>query len=300
MDWPATTAIAAIFTAIATGTMAVPTLLKGIGRIVAWHRRNSLYRRLEPLDLDILKAISESGTTRISLYYGDLGDSPQMDDTADRILGIAVRCRLNVNESYQPSLARLVEHGLLGVDPWPWRYAPYRAVANYKTTEEGRLFLCKYTSGMHWAEKAIRRYFKGLRRHKFKGGCHGEVCETERDRLPFELRAEARHERYDAASLGTHPLGLARLYEYPPGARQDQLECMVVIAGDVCGVSSNDLVFLLFDPDSQPLYMARDQETSRLTGSYIVRSEVIDVKETEPRGETVLFLCGAQTHDATS
>ena len=299
MDWPATTAIAAIFTAVATGTMAIPTLLRGIRRIVVWHRRNALYRRLEPLDLDVLKAISESDTTRISLNYGDLGDLPQMHATTDSILGKAVQCRLNVNESYQRSLIRLEKCGLLGVDPWPWRYAPYPAVSTYETTEAGQLFILKYTSGLGRAERLIRKTIKGLRKHRYVGSYSGEVGVATRDRLPNQLRGQVRHERYDAASLGTHPLSLTRLYEYPPGARAGELECMAVIAGNIPGVSSNDLVFLLFDQDNQPLYMARDQDTSRLTGSYIVRSEVIDVEETEPRGETVLFLRRTQTYDTT-
>ena len=300
MDWPSITAIAAIATAFATGAMAIPTVLRGLRHVAAWNSRNALYRRLQPHDLDILKAMSESNTTRISLNYDNSGDQPQIRVMADCILSKAVQCRMNVSESYQSSLTRLMGYGLLGVDLWPWRYAPYPAVATYKTTEAGQLFILKYTSGLHRAERLIRKRIKGLRRHRYKGSYSDEVGEAARDRLPNVLRAQARHERYDAASLGTHPLNTVRLYEYPPGARPDELECMAVIQGCIRGVSSNDLVFLLFDHDNQPRFMVRDQETSRLNGSYIVQSEVIGVEETEPAGETVLFLRRAHMSDSTS
>ncbi len=233
----------------------------GVGhRLKVWYNKIRLYIRLSSLsscDRDILKALYDSDTTQLSLRYDD-GLPPIIQTKLDRILDIPVACRLMVSIHYTENLEHLVSHGLLRHDaPWRYRIRSYFQVdtRSYQLTEVGKRFICNYDIGNKWRKRFIRKWIIRLDRHKYKGHYIDKIGNYTRRKLPNLLRGVVYHKVFysGASSMNTQ---LDRdsnidIYEYPLNAREDGVECMVVIHRypNIFNVKEGDRVFLLIHTD---------------------------------------------------
>ena len=299
MDWPAVTAIAAVATAIATAITAILAMWRSIRRpVVTWLKRNALYKGLSKYDLDILKALHDSDTTQISGGYDDTG-SPRICTMLDCIPGAPVACRLKASDHYQRSLTHLATHGLLEENTpldMSWRYLRYdlsqRYVKTYRLTTDGKRFIHKYAVGLHRGEKCIRRWFRGLKKHKYGDRYQDKVDANVRSKLPNLLRGVVWLKQYylGANSLGADQSMCPSIYEYSPGSRSDEVECIVEIPLSNLDVAKSDRVFLAINTSSKPQYLKYNPKVAEVADAYWIEAVVVKiVKNADPVG-TVLNL----------
>ena len=296
MDWPTVTAIAATVTAIAVIITAIPTAWKGVCKLWAWFKGDTQYNRLSSYERDVLKALHDSETTRISRGYDDKC-AHRMYTVLDSIPRAPVACRLVVSEHYRESLERLSEHGLIQRDGH-WRYAPsQRNMQAYRLTVDGKQFICKYHTGLsqNRVERFIRKWFKGLNRHKCKGCFSDKVGDDARRKLPNVLKGHVWLKEYygGAKRLGEDDLMDPSIYEYPPGSREDGVECMVEIPLHDMDVDVNDSVFIFIRADvesNKPRYLHSDPKVTASTGNYAIQAKVVSIEECKSPVGTVLNL----------
>lgn len=289
MDWTLVAAIAKIIKVI-------PTAWKGVCKLLAYVKGDVRYSRLSSYERDVLKTLHQSETTRISQEYDDKG-AHRMYTVLDCILSAPVACRLVVNRHYQESLKSLAERGLLQVD-MPWRYAPsQRNMQAYRLTVDGKQFICKYHTGLsqNRVERFIRKWFKGLNRHKCKGCFSDKVGDDARRKLPNVLKGHVWLKEYyrGAKRLGEDDLMEPSIYEYPPGSREDGVECMVEIPLHDMDVDVNDSVFIFIRADvesNKPRHLHSDPKVTASTGNYAVQAKVVSIGESNSPVGTVLKL----------
>ena len=291
MDWPA---VGVITTAIATTIIAISTVRKDVRILLRWFKRYTRYNRLSSYERDILKALHDSKATRLSRSYDD-EDTHRMYTVLDYIPGAPVACRLVVSGHYKESLERLSEHGLIQRDGH-WRYPPsQRNMQAYRLTVDGKQFICKYHTGLHRVERFIRKWFKGLNRHKCKGCFSDKVGDDARRKLPNMLKGHVWLKEYycGAKRLGEDDLMEPIIYEYPPGSREDGVECVVEIPLHDMDVDVNDSVFIFIRADvesNKPRYLHSYPKVTASTGNYAVQAKVVSIEESNSPVGTVLKL----------
>ena len=294
MDWQATAAIGAI-------TTAIPTAWKGVCKLCVWFRGDAQYNRLSSYERDVLKALHHSNTTLISRSYDD-EDTHRMYTVLDCIPGAPVACRLMVSEHYRESLQHLEEWGWLQKHT-PWRYAPsHKKMQAYRLIVNGEDFLSKYSMGLHRVERFIRRWFRGLNKHKYKGCFSDKVGGDARRKLPNVLKGHVWLKEYyrGAKRLGEDDLMEPSIYEYPPGSREDGVECMVEIPLHDMDVDVNDSVFIFIRADvesNKPRYLHSDPKVTASTGNYAVQAKVVSIEESNSPVGTVLKLSSTLPFD---
>ena len=287
MNWSMVTAIAVTITAI-------PILWKGLYRLYSWFRGDIRYNRLSSYDRDVLKSLHENEMTLMSCTYDD-ENPPRMYTMLDFIPGAPVACRLVVSKYYQESLKSLAEHGLLQEDT-PWRYdLSQKYVKAYRLTLDGKQFICKYHTGLHRVERFIRRWFKGLNKHKCNGCFSDKVGDDARRKLPNALQGNVWPKKYyrGAKRLGEDDLMMPVIYEYPPRAREDRVECMVEIPLRDLDVDENDRVFMIVHDDdgsNRPRHLHTDTKLAGRIGGYPIEAMVISIQESDGPVGTVLNL----------
>ena len=287
MGWQLVAAIGAIITA-------VPIAWKGVCKLWARVKGDVRYNRLSSYERDVLKTLHDRKTTLISQGYDDEG-THRMYTMLDYIPGAPVACRLVVSRHYQESLKSLAERGLLQVD-MPWRYAPsQRNMQAYRLTVDGKQFICKYHTGLHRVERFIRRWFKGLNKHKCNGCFSDKVGDDARRKLPNALQGNVWPKKYyrGAKRLGEDDLMVPVIYEYPPRARKDRVECMVEIPLRDLDVDENDRVFMIVHDDdgsNRPRHLHTDTKLAGRIGGYPIEAMVISIQESDGPVGTVLNL----------
>lgn len=304
MDWPAVTAIAAIATAVATAITAILAIWRSIRRpVLAWRKRNALYKILSEYEHDILKAFHDSETTQVSGGYDDTG-IPHISTMLECVPGAPIACRLKASEHYLPILHRLAAvYGFLKENTpldTPLRYDPSkRHLKAYHLTPEGKQFIHKYAVGRHRIEKFIRRWFKGLCKHKYE---ERRYCDSvgayARRKLPKLLRGTAWLKKYDpGANLGMSANMYPIIYEYPIRARQDGVECMVEIPLSNLDAGENNQVFLAIHASNKPRYLKFNPKVAESSGDYWIQAKVISIKENNNPEGTVINLGNAKPFD---
>ncbi len=302
MDWPAVTAIAAIATAIATAITAILAIWRSIRRpVLAWRRRNALYKSLSKYDRDILKALRDSDTTQVSGGYDDTGN-PRISTMLECVPGAPVACRLKVSGHYLPSLRRLAVYGFLKENTLldtPSRYEPSkRHLKAYHLTPKGKQFIHKYAIGWHQIEKFIRRRFKGLCKHKYE---ERRYCDSvgayARRKLPNLLQGAVKLHSYDVTPLGADQSMRPGIYEYPPWARKDGVECIVEIPLLNLDAGENNQVFLAIHASNKPRYLKFNPKVAESSGDYWIQAKVISIKENNNPEGTVINLGNAKPFD---
>lgn len=299
MDWAAIGAIA--------GIVAVAVAIWNKTSIQKWleerRKRNRIYNHLSDYERDILKALCDIGTTQIVGGYDEDG-LPSIYTMLGWIPGAPVSCGLKTTGHYLPSLESLATHGFLKYDRFwsmvlPWRYDPsQRHVKAYRLTRKGFRFTRKYAIGVHWGEKFIRKYFKGLNKHKYKGHYCDKIGADARRKLPKPLRGTVWLKKYDTRdSLGISMNMYPTIYEYPIRARQDGVECMVEIPLTALDVAENDPVFLAIHTRNKPKHLKFDPKVTESFDSYWVQAEVISIKENDYPEGTVINLGNAKPYD---
>ena len=302
MDWSAVTAIAAIATAIATAITAILATWRSIRRpVVAWRKRNARYKSLSKYDRDILKALRDSDTTQVSGGYDDTG-SPHICTMLDCVLGAPVACRLKVSGHYLPSLRRLAVYGFLKENSpldIPSRYDPSkRHLKACQLTPDGKQFLYKYAIGWHRIEMFIRRWFKGLCKHKYQGRYCDNVGVDARRKLPNRLQGAAWLKKYRSdtnlqSKMGKYPT----IYEYAPGIRDDGVECMIEVPVRDLDVSENDPAFLAIHTPNKPKYLKFNPKVTESFGDYWIQAKVISIEGSDYLKGTVVNLGSAKPYD---
>lgn len=283
-----------MITAIATTIMAIPTAWKGVCKLWAYLKGDVRYNRLSSYERDVLKALHDRKTTLVSQGYDD-NSAHRMYTMLDCIPGAPVACRLVVSEHYQQSLEHLVEYGLLQKHT-PWRYAPsQKKMQTYRLTVKGEHFISKYSTGMHIVERFIRRWFRGLNKHKFRGCFSDSVGDDARRKLPNALQGNVWLKKYycGAKRLGEDDLMVPVMYEYPPRAREDGVECMVEIPLRDLDVDENDRVFMIVHDDAgsnRPRHLHTDTKLAGRIGGYPIEAMVISIQESDGPVGTVLNL----------
>ena len=298
-DWPVVTAVAATVTAIATSINAAPRVWKGVCKpLLAWKKKNERYTHLGPCGRDVLKALHDTDTVHISRSYDDT-DPPQIHTTLDCVPGAAVACRLVVSRRYEKSLGRLEELGLIeGHEHWRYERSQ-RNMMPSRLTADGEQYIRKYSDGLHKRERIIRRWFKGLNRHEYKGKFLDEVGTAVRRKLPSKLRASVwlKEYYYEAMSLESKWDKRPAIYEYPSGSREDGVECMVEIPVHGLEVVENDRVFLLIHESNRPRYLDIDPKLVDRFGTYPIQGIVISVVASENPVGTVLNIGHTRVFD---
>ena len=302
MDWPAVTAIAAIVTGAATSITAVPIVWRVVCKpLLTWNKRNTRYKRLGPYGRNVLKAFHDTETVHISRSYDD-ADPPQIHTALDCVPGAPVACRLVVSRHYEKSLERLRELGLLeGHEPWRYDRSQRNMMPRW-LTDNGKQFIRKYSTGLHMGERYIRRWFKGLDRHKYEGRFLDEVGDDARRKLPNVLKGHVWLKEYcrGAKRLGEDDLMEPSIYEYPPGSREDGVEYMVEIPLHDMDVDVNDSVFIFIpadDESNKPRYLHTDPKVAASTGYYDIQAEVVGIEESKSPVGSVLNLYGTRPFD---
>lgn len=264
MDWLSEKVIIPLFVSIIAGF-----ILAGLFKIVelkkawahvwtrikAWCNRVTLYIRLSPYDRDILKAMYDSGTILLSLKR-DCERSIRTE--LDCILKAPVACRLMVSTHYEENLRKLANNGLLRHDqPWPYRVrgSLRRDEQSYRLTDIGNRFIDKRAIGNPWIERFVPKRIRRLSGHKYKGHYVDKTGNESRLKLPNLLRGRVFAKAYYAYAR-TINSRLYRdsdidIYEYPSDAREDGVECMVVIHRylNIFDIEKGDYVFLMIPTD---------------------------------------------------
>ena len=298
MDPSEVTAIAAIATAIATAITAILAIWRSIHRpLLTWLKRNALYKSLSKYERDILKALSDSDNTQISGGYDDTG-SPHISTMLECVPCAPIACRLKVSGHYLPSLCRLAVHDLLKENTpldTPLRYDPSkRHLKAYRLTPEGKQFIHKYAVGRHRIERFVRRWFKGLCKHKYEGRYCDSVGADARRKLPNLLQGAVKLHSCDVTSLGADQMMRPSIYEYPPWARKDGVECIVEIPLLNLDVAENDQVFLAIYTSNKPRYLKFNPKVAESSGDYWIQAEVISIRENDYPVGTVINIGNAK------
>ena len=206
-------------------------------QVRAWYDRVTLYSRLTAYDRDILKALDDSDTTLISLRYND-GRPPRIQAKLDHILGTPVACRLIASHHYNESLGSLTQHKLLRGDMRRLYEKPNPdpiTTQSYELTIDGHEFIRKHARGLDWRERFIRKWFRGLGKHKYTGCYCDDVGEDKRRELPRLLRGTVRIKKSyldpAAGAIGTNRDKNQNpdIYEYSQGCHNNGVEWIVAV-----------------------------------------------------------------------
>ena len=206
-------------------------------RIYSHLDRVTPYSHLSACDRDILKALHDSDTTLISLRYND-GRPPSIQAKLDRILGIPVACRLIASHHYNESLGRLTGHKLLKGDMRRIYEKPNPepiTTQSYELTIVGHEFIRKHARGLDRGERFIRKWFRGLGKHKYTGCYRDDVGEHKRRELPRLLRGTVRIKKSyldsAAGAIGTNRDKNQNpdIYEYSQGCHNNGIEWIVAV-----------------------------------------------------------------------
>ena len=203
-------------------------------RLKAWYNRITLYSHLSACDRDILKALYEGNTTLISLHYDD-GRPPSIQTKLDHILDTPVACRLMVSDHYKKSLSHLRSHNFLKVDGrWQYnRQNPYPTrTQSYELTRVGHEFIRKHTIGFNARERFIRKWFRGLGKHKYDGHYCNDVGKGICRELPRLLQGTASLKKHfgKAGPIGSNRDNVKPdVYEYTQENHEDGVEWMVAV-----------------------------------------------------------------------
>ena len=248
MDWLSENITIPLFVVILGGL--VVALITGLFKIAvgkefwnritsqvrAWYDRVTLYSRLTAYDRDILKALHDSDVTLISLRYND-GRPVSIQAKLDHILGIPVACRLIASHHYNESLKRLTEHNLLKGDMRRIYEKPNPdsiTTQSYELTIDGHEFIRKHARGLDWRERFIRKWFRGLGKHKYTGCYRDDIGEDKRRQLPKFLQGDVTLKKHFVKPM-PRLIGSNRdnvkpdIYECAHGYHEDGVEWLVAV-----------------------------------------------------------------------